>query len=268
MRPALDRLLPGPDPVLLDGAMGTALRQRGWPVSEPTVLANLDAPELVAAVHRSYREVGAAVLHTNTFGALLGTAFSDERRLDAVRAGLRLAREAAAGAALVAGSLGAYDLVFQGPRLTEVVRALVEAGVDLLVFETCNQAHDAQIALEVHAEIAPGLPAVICASSTDGSHADVKRVAEVAALVAASDRDVELGLNCCRGPHEAYKLALGLPSFPRWLKPSTGPPEDRVDDNVMAAFARAAVQRGARFVGGCCGTDAETLRVVASALHV
>ena len=52
----------------------------------------------------------------------------------------------------------------------------------------------------------------------------------------------------------------------RFLKPSTGLPEDRVDDNVMAAFARAARQRGARFVGGCCGTDDETLIQMAAAL--
>ena len=265
----LDRLVPGTEPVLLDGAMGTALRHRGWPVSEPTVLANLEAPQLVTAIHRGYVAAGAAVLHTNTFGALLGTEFNEARRLDAVRAAVRLAREAAmAGESYVAGSLGAYDLVFQGPRLTEVVRALVDEGVDLLVFETCNQAHDAQIALEMRAEIAPGLPAVICASSTDGSHADDKRVAEVAAAVAASEVGIELGLNCCRGPHETYKLALALPDFPRWLKPNTGPPDAIVDDNVMAAFARAAAQRGARFLGGCCGSDADTLRLMASALHL
>jgi methionine synthase I (cobalamin-dependent) len=34
----------------------------------------------------------------------------------------------------------------------------------------------------------------------------------------------------------------------------------------MAAFARAARQRGARFVGGCCGTGAETLQLMAAAL--
>jgi len=265
---ALDHLFPGDGPVLLDGAMGTALRHRGWPVSEATVLANLESPALVTAVHEGYRAAGAAVLHTNTFGALLGAEFTEARRLDAVRAGVRLARAAAAGEALVAGSLGAYDLVFKGPRLTEVVRALVEEGVDLLAFETCNQVRDAQIALEMRAEIAPHMPAVICASSTDGSHADHKRVGEVAAAVAASESGVELGLNCCRGPHETYKLALALPAFPRWLKPSTGPPEDTVDDNVMAAFARAAVQRGARFLGGCCGSDTDTLRLMASALHV
>jgi 5-methyltetrahydrofolate--homocysteine methyltransferase len=265
----LDHLFPGTEPVLLDGAMGTALRDRGWPVSEPTVLANLDSPQLVTAVHQGYLAAGSAILHTNTFGALLGAEFTEARRLDAVRAGVRLAREAAAASeAFVAGSLGAYDLVFQGPRLTEVVRALVEEGVDLLAFETCNQVRDAQIALEMRAEIAPRLPAVICASSTDGSHADAKRVSEVAAAVAASASGIELGLNCCRGPHETYKLALALPVFPRWLKPSTGPPEDSVDDNVMAAFARVAVQRGARFLGACCGSDADTLRLMASALHL
>ena len=44
MSASLDRLLPGTAPVLLDGAMGTALREQGWPVSEATVLANLAAP--------------------------------------------------------------------------------------------------------------------------------------------------------------------------------------------------------------------------------
>src|SRR5262245_40620705 len=134
---SLDQLLPG-GPVLLDGAMGTGLRERGWPVSEATVLANLEAPGLVSALPRGYRGAGAAVLHTNTFGAFLGTLSSEPQRIEAVRAGVRLAREAA-GPARVAGSLAAYDLAFHGPRLDEVVRVLVDEGVDLLVFETCNQ---------------------------------------------------------------------------------------------------------------------------------
>lgn len=271
MSASLDRLLPGTSPVLLDGAMGTALRERGWPVSEATVFANLVEPGLVTAVHTAYRDAGAAVLHTNTFGALLGTALDASNHLDAVRAGVFLARSVArsptaAPRPLVAGSLGAYDLAFHGPRLREVVAAIVEGGVDLLVFETCNTVRDAQVALQVRADVAPALPAVICASSTDGSHDDAKRVAEVIALVVASGADVEPGLNCCRGPHETYKLALGLPDFPRWLKPSTGPPDDPVDDNVMAAFARAAVQRGARFIGACCGSNADTLQSMAAAL--
>jgi methionine synthase I (cobalamin-dependent) len=265
----LDQLFGGTGPVLLDGAMGTALRAAGWPVSEPTVLANLRAPGMVAAIHAEYRAVGARVLHTNTFGALPGSFASEGERLDAVRAGVRIARKAAGGKAAVAGSLCAYDLAFHGPRLDEVVRLLVDEGVELLVYETCHRPADARVALELHARLAPGLPLVLCASTTDGGRQDRRHVEEIDALLRAA-RDagnaVEFGLNCCRGPHEAFKLALALPSFPRWLKPNTGLPEERVDDNVMAAFVRAARQRGARFLGGCCGTDAETLTLLAAAL--
>jgi methionine synthase I (cobalamin-dependent) len=271
----LDQLFPGDDAVLLDGAMGTELRELGWPVTEATVLANLEAPGLVATVHGACRAAGAQVLQTNTFGALLGADTGGAQRLDAVRAAVRIARKVARASGpgrprdvvLVAGSLGAYDLAFHGPRLDEVVRLLVDEGVDLLVFETCNSVRDAQVALEVRAEYALRLPAVICVSSTDGSHEDRKRVEETAALVASADSHVELGLNCCRGPHEAFKLALSLPALPRWLKPSAGAPDDPVDDNVMAAFARAARQRGARYIGGCCGTGPETLVTMAAALE-
>ena len=93
----LEKIFPGHDAVLLDGAIGTALRSLGWPVSEPTVLANLRAPALVSAVHTGYRLAGCRVLHTNTFGALLGNIDTPELRHSAVREGARLARAAATG---------------------------------------------------------------------------------------------------------------------------------------------------------------------------
>jgi methionine synthase I (cobalamin-dependent) len=262
----LQQLFPGDAPVLLDGAVGTALHELGWPAAEPTILANLEAPKLVATVHDGYRAAGARVLHANTFGALLALANDTPRRLAAVREGVRLAR-AAAGDALVAGCLGAFDLVCRARHVQDVLRVLVDEGVDLLVFETCNAVGDAGLALELRAEIAPRLPLVVCCSSTDGSRADHDRVHEALALLAASGDDVEPGLNCCRGPHELYKLAAAQEELPRWLKPSAGLPSDPVDDNVLAAFARAARQAGARWIGGCCGTDAGTVALMGSALR-
>jgi len=264
---ALDELFPGIEPVLLDGAMGTALRTLGWPVSEPTVLANLRTPALVATVHDGYRAAGSRVLHSNTFGALLGTADDPAALLAAVREGVRLARRAAGEDAVVAGSLGAYDLAFRGRHLQDVVHVLADEGADLLVFETCNTVADAGLALQVRADCAPDLPLVVCASTTTGDAADRSRVAETLALLSASGDDVEPGLNCCRGPQELLKVALAQPLLPRWLKPSAGPPGDLVDDHVLAAFARAARVRGARFVGGCCGTDAATIALMGSALR-
>ena len=48
--------------------------------------------------------------------------------------------------------------------------------------------------------------------------------------------------------------------------PLPGLPEDRVDDDTMAGFARAARAQSARFIGGCCGTGAATLTAMAAAL--
>ena len=56
-------------PVVFDGAMATMLRRAGWPAGRPVELANVEAPQLVRAVHGAYRASGADVLTANTFGA-------------------------------------------------------------------------------------------------------------------------------------------------------------------------------------------------------
>src|SRR5262249_43697878 len=122
-------------------------------------------------------------------------------------------------------------------------------------------------ALELRAALAPKLPLVVCVSTTDGSGEDRGRVEETLLLLRTCDEDVEIGMNCCRGPHELFKVALSQPELPRWLKPSRGQPNDMVADSVMAGFARAARRRGARGVGGCCGSDAGTVTLMGSALR-
>lgn len=260
----LDGLFPGDGPVLLDGALGTGLRARGWPADEPTVLANLEAPEQVLDVHREHLRAGAAVLGTNSFSALM---VGDARCAEAVRGAVRLAREVAGDTARVAGSLAAFGLAGGDPQLREVVSILVGEGVDLLVFETCHRPLDAAAALELQADLAPRLPTVICASTTSGDHADEQAVRDVLQLVRSQgDARVEAGLNCCRGPHDALRQALATSPPVAWVKPSTGLPGDRAGPDVMAAFARAARLRGVRYVGGCCGTDGTILQEMAGAL--
>ena len=55
--------------ILLDGAMGTVLQQKGLPPGGQPELLNLTDPELLVSVYQDYIEAGSQVIYTNTFGA-------------------------------------------------------------------------------------------------------------------------------------------------------------------------------------------------------
>ena len=92
----LDTLLKQKRPVITDGAMGTYFTQKtGFSIHE-CEWANISRPELISEIHREYVKAGAQFLRTNTFSAntkSLGRPLADV--LEIVRAGYRLAKEAA-----------------------------------------------------------------------------------------------------------------------------------------------------------------------------
>ena len=55
--------------IILDGAMGTQMQQRGLPVGERPETLSLTHPEIVAGIHKDYIQSGSMVVYTNTFGA-------------------------------------------------------------------------------------------------------------------------------------------------------------------------------------------------------
>ncbi|MFT7464930.1 MAG: methionine synthase I (cobalamin-dependent) [Pseudohongiellaceae bacterium] len=275
MTATLQTLFPEPGPVLLDGAMGTALRDRGFSRGANTTLANLERPEDVRAIHLAHRTVGAQVLTANTFGALsVAPALRDR----ALRAGVSLARSVAAERhtshdgsvrrpALVAGSLAGFSIADDTTALVHATTLLVEAGIDLLVVETCNTVADARAACALKATVGAQLPMVICASSTDGSPADTQRVHDVLnAVRRVADPSIAAGLNCCRGPADILALSLSTSPPISWLKPSLGLGDDLADHAAMAHFAAKARRSGARFLGACCGSTGSTLSSMAQAL--
>lgn len=83
---------------LFDGALGTELYQRGVFINVSYDEINLKRPELVREVHRAYREAGAEILETNTFGAnrvRLDRYSLGDRVHDINRAGAEIARQVA-----------------------------------------------------------------------------------------------------------------------------------------------------------------------------
>ena len=55
-------------PLVLDGAMGTMLQERGLRPGQSPEEMNLSMPDVVAAVHQEYLDAGADIIVTNSFG--------------------------------------------------------------------------------------------------------------------------------------------------------------------------------------------------------
>ena len=95
--------------ILLDGAMGTMLYQRGIFLNRCFDYVCIEQPEIVRAIHDEYLMAGSEIITTNSFGAnrlKLEKHGLGDRVEDINRASVQIARDAAVGRALVAGDIG------------------------------------------------------------------------------------------------------------------------------------------------------------------
>jgi len=287
----LARLAGGPA-VIADGAMGTVLHAAGNPLDRALPELNLSAPDLVREVHDGYLDAGAEIVQTNTFGAnrlrLAADGLAD-RAQEINAAGVRIARAAAAAAGrpvLVAGSVSPAVTVQQRRRipgeervaaLREQIRALADAGADLIVLETFGHLDELVEAIAV-ATGTGDLPVVAQATFTgDGRMLSGHTAAELCRAVADLPPTV-LGTNCTLGPQgllavvEQLRAATDLPLS---AQPNAGLPrrtggarfEYDVEAGYFARYARLLVDAGAAIVGGCCGTTPAHTRAALAAIR-
>ena len=84
--------------LILDGAMGTVLQQRGLPPGGKPDLLNITSPDLLRSIYREYIDAGSQVINANTFGdntlKLASTGYGVD---EVVSAAIAIAKEAAAG---------------------------------------------------------------------------------------------------------------------------------------------------------------------------
>ena len=271
--------------LILDGAMGTVLQQRGLAPGGVPELLNLTEPELLASIYREYVEAGSQVVYANTFGAngrkLAGTGHTVE---EIVSAAIRLAKDAVAGTgALVAldvGPLGellepmgslpferAYDL------FREMMEAGAAAGADLVVIETMTDLYEAKAAL-LAAKEHTALPVFVTMSFEErGRTFTGCTPAAMARTLEGLGADA-IGLNCSLGPDRLLpilKEVCANTRLPVIAKPNAGLP-DPVDghyDMGPEAFAAAVLpclEAGVTIFGGCCGTSPDYIRALKQVL--
>ncbi|MFZ1948410.1 MAG: homocysteine S-methyltransferase family protein [bacterium] len=278
-------------PILGDGAMGTMLQQRGLRIGLAPDVMNLEDPDQVVEVHRTYREAGSDYLETNTFGAnrlkLAGQGLESKLQ-DIMARGVDLAREGAAGACLVAGSMGPTGCLLEPygdtPRekvlnaFREAAELLDRAGVDFFLIETMTDINEASLAITAARETSerPIAATAVFAAGAKGFRTMMGTAAQeaAAAMIAAGAHVV--GTNCCNGMAEAAgimrAMAAGSPAA-LVAQPNAGLP--RMESGrliypegptAMAAGVPRLLELGVRIIGGCCGTTPDHIRAMATAL--
>lgn len=273
-----------------DGAMGTMLYQAGVFLNRCFDDLNLTDGALVEKVHRAYVESGSDFIETNTFGAnqvkLAPYGLAGEvARVN--EAGVRLAKAAAGPRVLVAGAIGPLgrELTEHGPITPAIARqsfreqgkALVEAGADLLIFETFSNPDELLVGLEALSEL--GEIPIIAQMTVSEQNETVygERADQALARIARHEAATVVGLNCSVGPSgmlSTLELVRAVTDKPISVQPNAGMPRSvegrqlyMCTPEYMAEFAKRFFEKGARIIGGCCGTTPHHIREMARAVR-
>jgi len=265
------------DIVLMDGATGTRL----WALAEeagfgraPVWTYNLTHPELVRRVAEEYIAAGSTLLCANTFAAngIEAARVPGMTVAEAVTAGVRIAKEAAAAAeaevrvALDVGPLprmlepfGDLEPEEAAAYFAEVLAAGVDAGADCIFLETFTSLEMLTVAL-AEAKKFP-LP-VLCSMSFDRSSGRTMMGDSVRDICAAMEAGgaAAVGMNCSFGPAAAVPIIQAYAEqtkLPLILKPNADV------DAVEFAALLAPVLPLVAYAGACCGSSPEFIRELA-----
>lgn len=310
MKSILDQLRDGL--VLGDGGYLIELERRGYVDSgsgrekvgtgrgsgQFTPEVAIEHPQALLELHREFLRAGSQVLQALTFFGtrekLQRAGYGQEtERINA--AAVKLARQAAQGKALVAGSVSRTQIVErQGmesldkarDHIAEQIRLLKEAGVDLLILETFFHLAEMKVALQCAAEA--GLPAVATMSfrPTIAACTDGYTPAECARVMADLGA-VAVGANCEQEPQRMLPLLremravlkVPLAAQPAAFRTSEqchcftrqpAFPDDletiQISRREFEEFGRLAAREGIGYLGGCCGCNAAYIRALANGL--
>lgn len=277
-------------PILLDGAMGTELYNRGIFINRCFEEVNLNSPQLVSQLHKEYKKAGAMALSTNSWGAnrLKLKAYNlDDKLYEINFQAAKLAKEVAEGELYVMGSVGPLGVRIEpfGPTsysearnyFKEQITALVEGGVDIISLETFDDLSEIKEAIYAAKEVNPQICVMAHVIMTpEGNLPYGTPIPWVMEQLEKWDADI-IGLNCSVGPQPMLTVVEKIrPKLtkPLVVQPNAGLPRLVEGRNIymstpeyLAHFAQAFFQSGVQIIGGCCGTSPDHIRAMASTLR-
>ena len=265
--------------------MGTMLQAKGLKLGEHPELAALDHPDWLLDIHRAYAEAGSQILCANTFGANREKLRRTGRTVEEViPPSIAIAKEAAAGRALVALDLGPVGQLLEPTGtldfetavdiFAQQVRCAVSAGADLVMIETMTDLQECRAALLAVKENST-LPVLVSMTYEERGRTFLGHAPACAALTLEGMGADAIGINCSLGPREMPALVEELTrwtTLPVSVKPNAGLPDpggagyDITADQFAAAMAELT-GLGVKCYGGCCGTTPEYIAKLCKALE-
>ncbi len=287
---------------------GKRLARHPVPLKNCTEALLLSQPELIAELHRTYLEAGADIIETDTFNAnrlSLEEFGLEEHVVEMNRVAVELARREADAflrrdpdrPRFVAGSIGptkkqlSMGIHVEDPGRRDVtydqmvvnyyeqVRALVEAGVDILLPETSFDTLVLKACLfaisQYFQDSGNVVPVMISGTIFDNGRTLSMQPVEAFYHSVSHFDSLSVGLNCAVGVDLMRGAIESLASIARThvsCYPNAGLPDgfggflgDR--DHTAAVLGEFARNGWLNLVGGCCGTTPDWIAAIAKAVE-
>ena len=281
---------------VFDGAMGTMIYAKGVYINRCYDELSLSSPDIIIGIHKEYIKAGAEIIETNTFGASrlkLAQQGLDDKLHEINVAAAQLARKATESAhhdVFVAGVVSPLGVRIEpyGPTsieeakelFEEQIRALLEGGVDCFVLETFHDVAEMSTAIRAVRGLSD---LVIFASMTINDQGETAYGTSPEIFTPHLDQWLDkegadvIGLNCAVGPQiilESIEKMRTLTSRKLVAQPNAGMPRDiggrqmyMCSPEYMAKYAKRLISSGVKFIGGCCGTTPEHIKLIVDAVR-
>ncbi|MGA7266191.1 MAG: betaine--homocysteine S-methyltransferase, partial [Aestuariivirga sp.] len=268
--------------------------QMGLESGDAPEMWNLEHPERVRDLHRRFIAAGADIILTNTFGGnrhRLKLHNAQDRVAEINVAAVKNARaeaDAAGRAVYVGGSIGPTGEILEPvgtlshddavAAFAEQAMALKAGGADVLWIETMSSEEELKAAVEGAAKASLPIVTTMSFDTNGRTMMGITPKAFGAITAALPVQPVAIGANCGVGASELIATVLGIsearPDAAVVAKGNCGIPQ-YVDGHIhytgtpelMADYARIALDAGARIIGGCCGTSPEHLAAMRKSLE-
>ncbi len=271
-----------------DGAWGTFLQQKGLGPGECPELWNLERPDDVFDIAKSYIDAGSDMIETNSFGGnvfKLSSYGLAGKVIEINRAAAQLSRRAAGPDRHVLGSIGpsgkiiimgdvSFEELYEAYKVQAI--ALRDGGADALVVETMSDLEEAKAAVKACAENT-GCE-VICTMTFEKSDGDTFHTMMGVTPTQMAEQIIDagatiIGANCGNGIKNMIGITKEIrkvnKTIPVLIHANAGSPIYRDGKTIfpespeqMAEFVAILIDAGANIIGGCCGTTPEHIRQI------